>query len=64
MKFKVTLITVADLTMEVDATDEDAALDAAYERARDFAAQRHGGHDYEVSINDAWDLREPEVTQS
>ncbi len=64
MKFKVILTTVADLSMEVDAADEEAALDVAYERAREFADQAHGGHDYTVSVNDAWDLREPEVTQS
>ncbi len=64
MRFKVILTTVADLSMEVDAADEEAALDAAYERAREFADQMHAGRDYTVSINDAWDLREPEVTQS
>ncbi len=64
MKFKVILTTVADLSMEVDADNEEAALDVAYERAREFASQAHGGTGYTVSINETWDLREPEVTQS
>ncbi len=63
MKFKVILTTVADLSMEVDAADEESALDVAYDRAREFAGQAHGSHDYTVSVNEMWDLREPEVTQ-
>jgi hypothetical protein len=60
-KFRITLTTVADLTMEVEANDEEVALDVAYNRAEEFADQRHGGNDYTVTINDIWALRNPKV---
>jgi hypothetical protein len=63
-RFKVTLTTVADLTVEVEAVDEESALDVAYKRGDEFAAQAHRGTDYVVALNDAWDLREPEVEDS
>ena len=61
MQFHVTLTTIADLSMEVDAEDEDAARDIAYDRGRQFANQDHAGYDYTVSVNEAWDLRDAEV---
>ncbi len=63
MKFKVTLTTVADLTAEVEADDEDAALEAAHEMGQEFANQMHGDHRYTVDINEAWGLRDPEVEE-
>lgn len=63
MRFKVVLTTVADLTVEVEADSEDAALDAAYEMGREFAERAHGDGRYTVAVNEAWDLREPEVKE-
>ncbi len=63
-QFKIILTTVADLVAEIEADSEDAALHVAHERAAEFANQVHAGVGYIVSINDAWDLRDPEVEQS
>jgi hypothetical protein len=60
-KYKVTLTTVASITVEVDAADEDEALDAAYDAGREFANQYHSGRNWVVDINDAWDLRDAEI---
>lgn len=64
-KFKVTCTAVADLTTEVDADSEGAAVDAAYEMARQFAnhVHRRGDYRYTVSINDEWNLRDLKVRE-
>lgn len=61
MNYKVTLTTVASITVTVDADNEDAALDVAHERGDEFAAQYHAGHDWTVDINTEWQLHEPTV---
>lgn len=62
-KFRVTVYTLAEFSMNVDAVDEDAALDTVHSRAREFSALRLHGYDYTVALNDEWQLRDAEVKQ-
>lgn len=62
-KFKTTLYTLAEFSMEVEADTEDDALDIAGCRAREFSALPLDGHDYTVALNDEWELRDAEVTE-
>ena len=61
MKYKVTLSTVASITVEIDAETEDVAVDEAYERAHEFAGLYHSGRDWRVDINDEWQYQDPTV---
>jgi hypothetical protein len=62
-KFKTTLYTLVEFSMEVEAADEESALDVAHDRAREFSAQHLDGHDYTVALNDEWQLQDAEVTE-
>ena len=57
MKFKVTLSTIADITIDVDAEDEESAIDAAYDVARGVTGQI--GHNWTVGYNQEWQYAEP-----
>ncbi len=63
MKYKVTLNTVASITVTVEADDEDGAFDEALERAREFSGSAHQGHDWIAGLNDEWQYGEPEIEQ-
>ncbi len=60
-KFQITLSTVASITVTVNADDEDDALEAAYEAARQFSDEYHAGPNWSVAVNEAWQYEEPEV---
>lgn len=61
-RFKTTLYTLAEFSMEVEAETEDDALDVAARRAREFSGLSHlDGHDYTVALND--ELQDAEVTE-
>jgi hypothetical protein len=62
-KFKTTLYTLVEFSMEVEAEDDDAALDVAHARARKFSGLNLDGHDYTVALNDEWQLQDAEVTE-
>ena len=61
MKYKVTLSTVASITVEIDAETEDVAVDEAYERAHEFDGLYHSGRYWRVDINDEWQYQDPTV---
>lgn len=63
MPYKITLTTVASITVTVQTDDEDRAVDVAYERGREFAGYWHSGPDWTADINDEWQLREPEIVE-
>lgn len=66
MRYRITMTTVASFTVEIEADNEDAALDAAHGVAEDLSAQYipvpHRGAD-SLSLNDSWELKSPEVTE-
>lgn len=63
MKYKVTLSTVASITVTVDVEDDDdeAAIDKAYEVAREFSDQYLAGPNWTVGVNDEWQYEDPTV---
>ena len=61
MKYDVTLATVASLTVTVEAGDEEAAIDAAYDRAREVSAAWLPFSDASLDLNEEWQLQEPTV---
>lgn len=67
MKYKVTLSTVVSCIVEVDADDEDAAFDAAFEAARDFSGQHHAGRhaagSWVADFNDEWQYEDPTIEE-
>lgn len=62
-KYKVMLTTVADFTIGVDADDEEQAVEAAYDKApAEVCGHCSGwGEAWSLTLNDAWQLHEPEV---
>lgn len=62
-KYKITLTTVASVTVTVNADDEDSALDQAHDAAREFSGQWHAGHNWVADLNEEWQLNEPEVAR-
>ncbi len=62
-RFKVTLTTVAEITVEVDATDEDHAIDQAVDAAKEFGDQHHAGPGWVVDVNNEWQQDETRVEE-
>lgn len=68
MPHKVTLATVVSIIVTVpDAADEDAAIDLAYQAAREFGDQwhsgKHGTAEWTVGVNNEWQYEDPTVEQ-
>lgn len=61
MAYRIILYTLAEIAVRVNTDDEDEALDAAHDAAREFANQWHAGSDWTVSLNDEWQLHDPTV---
>ncbi len=62
-RYKVTLTTVAEITVEVDATDDDHAIDQAVGTAKEFGDQYHAGPGWVVDVNNEWQQGETQVEE-
>lgn len=62
-KFKVTLTTVLSYTVEVEADDEDTAIEVAYGMAPREAYGPNPQTQYTLDVNETWQLNEPEVEE-
>lgn len=63
MKYRVTLATVASITVYVEADHEDAAHDKALTIAKEFSDEGRGGRNYSVDINDEWQYGDPTIEE-
>lgn len=62
-KYKVTLTTVVDFAVTVEADDEEKAIDKAYALAPGEAYGPDPRTMYALDLNSEWQLREPHVRE-
>ncbi len=62
-KFQIVLATVASINVEVEADDEDAAVERAYDAALEFSDRVHSGQNWSADVNETWQLEDPTVKE-